>query len=84
MSDGPKQANVQGTGIITGDINLSFNSIINQDKSEDGLKCRLCKCDIDFITMGGEYRIWKGQRIPYCDWCIMVINDYNEKIKEYQ
>jgi hypothetical protein len=79
-SGSPKQSNIQGTGIITGDINLSFSSI----KDNQHKLCYACKCVIDNETIGGRYLYLKdGRKFMFCDWCLMCLEEHYEKVKEY-
>tara|TARA_R100000008_G_scaffold84936_1_gene73594 strand:+ start:806 stop:1054 length:249 start_codon:yes stop_codon:yes gene_type:complete len=79
-SEGPKQANVQGSGIITGDINLSFNSI----KEKSSKECYGCRSIVDYQDIGGSFIYLKdGRKFLFCDWCMMCLDDYYEKVKEY-
>ena len=81
MPESPRQANVQGTGIITGDINLSFSAIKeNQEKN-----CYLCKSLVDYQSIGGRLvHIKDGRKFMFCDWCYMCLKDLQEKVKKYQ
>lgn len=70
-----KQANVQGTGIITGDVNISIQ--IPEREKQDKYICYICK----YRPVEHHY-MHNGHLYSFCNICHDACKRYNEKIKE--
>jgi len=73
-----KQANVQGTGIITGDVNISIQ--IPEREKQDTYTCDFCR--FRMVDKYGKFFMFNGELYKFCELCVNAINKYNEKIKE--
>ena len=78
MPKQPKQANIQGSGIITGDVNISIQ--IPEAKKEETYMCDFCRFRI--VDKNGKFFMFNGELYKFCELCVNAINKYNEKIKE--
>ncbi len=77
MPKQPKQANIQGSGIITGDVNISIQ--IPERERQDKYHCCVCK-RVDRIVR--HHYMHNGNLYSYCDICHDACLKCNEKIKE--
>jgi len=75
MSKQPKQANIQGSGIITGDVNISIQ--IPEREKQDKYICYVCK----YRPVEHHY-MHNGHLYSFCNICHDACKEYGEKIKE--
>ena len=73
-----KQANVQGSGIITGDVNISIQ--IPERENQETYMCDFCK--FREVNKRGKFVMFNGHLYTFCEICKDILRRYNEKIKE--